>query len=139
MRNQGAAEVDPRRRVVLAVGDYVVGGLTGAATAAAVRLVVAPDLDMVLAILIGTGAGMIVHVAVGAAAAPLLGLFHVMVPGGLIGMYGGMLFAMRDVMQHAPGPLGNALMVGAVFGAVVTGGVRLYDRVLRDPGVGGYG
>ncbi len=123
--------VQRQREVVFAVGDYLAGGLTGAVTAAAVRAVVSPGLDMVLAMLIGTAAGMIVHLAIGLLAAPLLGLFHFMVPGGLIAMYGGMLFAMRDVMQAHPGSLGRAIVVGIVFGAVVTAGVRLYDRALR--------
>jgi hypothetical protein len=76
---------------------------------------------------------MVVHLAVGAALSPLLGLFHVMVPGGLIGMYGGMLFAMRDTMQAHPGSLGRAAVVGALFGLVITAAVHLYDRVVRGP------
>jgi hypothetical protein len=125
-----------QHRILFAVGDYVAGGLTGAATAAAVRGVVSPDLDMVLAMLIGTAVGMAVHLAIGVALSPLLGLFHCMVPGGLIGMYGGMLFAMRDVMQPHRGGLGRAIMVGIVFGAAVTAGVRLYDRALRATSAG---
>jgi hypothetical protein len=112
------------------VGDYLAGALTGAVTAASVRAVVSPELDMVLAMLIGMAAGTVVHLLIGVAVSPLLGMFQSMVPGGLIGMYGGMLFAMRDAMQH-PGSLGRAILVGIVFGAVVTAGVRLYDRALR--------
>lgn len=122
-----------RGQVLLAAGDYLAGGLTGAATAAAVRAVVSPHLDMVLAMLIGMAAGTIVHLAVGLLAAPFLGLFHSMVPAGLIGMYGGMFFAMRDTMQHPRGSSARALLVGFVFGVVVTAGVRLYDRALRAP------
>jgi len=55
-------------------------------------------------------------------------MFHVMVPGAVIGMYGGMLFAMRDVMQQ--GSTGQAIEVGVAFGLLVTAGVRLYDRAL---------
>jgi hypothetical protein len=121
----------PSPEVLFAIGDYLAGGLTGAATAAAIRAVVNPDLDMVMAMLIGMGAGMVVHLALGLAMSPLLGLFHCMVPGGLIGMYGGMLFAMRDTMQHHPGSLGAAIVVGTVFGVVVAATVRLYDRALR--------
>ena len=121
------------RQVFFAVGDYLAGGLTGAATAVAVRAVVSPDLDMVLAMLIGIAVGTVVHLAVGLVASPLLGLFHAMVPGGLIGMYGGMLFAMRDTMQAHRGSLGRAAVVGVVFGAAVTAGVRLYHRALRPP------
>jgi hypothetical protein len=118
---------------MFAVGDYLTGALTGAATAAAVRAVVSPGLDMVLAMLIGTAAGMIIHLAIGLLVSPLLGLFHCMIPGGLTGMYGGMLFAMRDAMQHHPGSLGRVILVGIVFGAVVTASVRLYDRALQEP------
>ena len=120
-----------KRQVWFAAGDYLAGGLTGATTAAAVRAVVSPELDMVLAMLIGMAAGMVVHLAIGLLTSPLLGLFHCMIPGGLIGMYGGMLFAMRDVMQEHSGSLGRAVVVGILFGAVMTAGVRLYDRALR--------
>ena len=119
------------REILFAAGDYLGGGLTGAVTAIAVRAVVSPDLDMVLAMLVGTVAGMAVHLAIGLLTAPFLGLFHCMVPGGLIGMYGGMLFAMRDVMQAHRGSLAHAVVVGIVFGIAVTAGVRLYDRALR--------
>jgi hypothetical protein len=106
-------------QILFAAGDYLVGGLVGAATAAAVRAVVSRDLDMVLAMLIGTAVGMAVHLAIGLAVAPFLGLFHCMVPSGLIGMYGGMLFAMRDAMQHHRGSLEQSVLVGLIFGAVV--------------------
>jgi hypothetical protein len=124
---------DPHSTQLLAAGDYVSGGAVGALTAIAVRAVVGPDWDMVLAMLVGMGIGMLVHLAVGALLAPMLGMFHVMVPGALIGMYGGMLFAMRDTMQHPWGSMGNAILVGFVFGLIVTGAIRLYDRALRGP------
>jgi hypothetical protein len=130
------ARRDRQQAVLFTIGDYLVGGLTGAATAIAVRALVSPALDMVLAMLIGMVAGTVVHLLIGLAVSPLLGLFHCMVPGGLIGMYGGMLFAMRDAMQHESGSLGGAVTVGIVFGAVVTAGVRLYDRSLRAPSGG---
>lgn len=120
-----------KREMWFAAGDYVAGGLTGATTALAVRAVVSPHLDMVLAMLIGTAAGTVVHLAIGLLTSPILGLFHCMIPGGLTGMYGGMLFAMRDAMQEHAGSVGHAVMVGVLFGAVVTAGVRLYDRALR--------
>jgi len=114
------------------LGDHAAGAAVGAATAAAVRGVVCHDTDMVVAMLLGMAIGMLVHLVVGVAVSPLLGAFHVMVPGSLIGMYGGMLFAMRDTMQHA-GSTSNAILVGVAFGVVVTAGVQLYDRALRAP------
>jgi hypothetical protein len=139
---EGDASLDRRHQMLFAVGDYLAGGLTGAVTAVAVRAVVSPDLDMVLAMLMGMAAGIVVHLALGLAMSPMLGLFHCMVPGGLIGMYGGMLFAMRDTMQPHPVSLGRAMVVGLVFGVVVTATIRLYDRALRaanSDGPGGVG
>jgi hypothetical protein len=118
---------------LFAIGDYCAGGFTGAAIAAAVRLTVSPDTDMVLAMLVGMAVGMSLQMALGLLFSPVLGAFHVMVPGSLIGMYGGMLFAMRDAMQHAPGTASHAIWVGVAFGVIVTAGVQLYDRVLRGP------
>ncbi len=113
------------------VGDHLAGAITGAATAVAVRVVVRPDLDMVLAMLAGMGLGMVVHAAFGVILSPLLGFFHLMVPGGVIGMYGGMFFAMRDTMQHAPGSLAAATLIGAIFGIAVVAAVQIYDRAIR--------
>ena len=115
-------------RILFAIGDYAAGGIGGAATAVAVRTVVGPGLDLALAMLVGMGIGMLAHLAISLLLSPLLGMFHVMVPGSLIGMYGGMLFAMRDAMQ--PASLDQAIGVGVVFGFIVTAGVRLYDRAL---------
>ncbi len=116
---------------LFSIGDYLAGGLTGALAAASVRVCVPADTDMVLAMLLGMAVGMAVHFLLLVLLAPVLGSFHVMVPGGLIGMYGGMLFAMRDTMQHPPSPLGQALGVGVVFGIVVVASVHLYDWALK--------
>jgi large-conductance mechanosensitive channel len=105
--------------------------LVGGATAAAVRAVVDPGADMALAMLVGMALGMVVHLPIALLLSPLLGPFHTMVPGSLIGMYGGMLFAMRDTMQHAPGGLSDAIVMGIAFGCIVTAGVQLYDRAVR--------
>src|SRR4029450_2568101 len=68
--------------------------------------------QMVPAMLIGMVAGTAIHVTIGVAMSPLLGMVHCMVPGGLIGMYGGMLFAMRDVMQPHAGSAGPRYSAG---------------------------
>lgn len=120
--------------LLFAVGDYVAGGVMGAVTAAAVHASIYPDLDLVLAMLLGMGIGMLTHLAIGLMLSPVLGLFHLMVPGSLIGMYGGMFFAMRDVMQGSS--LGQTVGIGAAFGLLVTAGVRFYDRALRGPALG---
>ncbi|MBI3782866.1 MAG: hypothetical protein HY270_05635 [Deltaproteobacteria bacterium] len=120
-------------RSLFAFGDLAHGALIGALTAASVHFVIAPSTDMALAMLLGMGLGMILHVAVGIVLTPLLGMFHVMVTGSLVGMYGGMLFAMRETMgSHAPS-LEHALATGAAFGGVVAAAVQLYDRMLREP------
>jgi hypothetical protein len=115
--------------LLFTVGDYAAGVLTGAVTAAVVRAIVWPGFDLALAMLLGIGIGTLAHLAVGALLSPLLGMFHVMVPGSLIGMYGGMLFAMRDAMQTVSSA--HAIGVGALFGIIVTATVWLYDRALR--------
>ncbi len=113
------------------LGDYAAGALVGGATAAAIRAVISPELDMVLAMLLGMGIGMLIHLVIAVVLSPLLGMFHVMVPASLIGMYGGMLFAMRDTMQHASRTTTDAILVGVGFGLVVTAAVQLYDRTLH--------
>lgn len=122
---------DDALNVAFSIGDYAAGGVTGIVVAFAVRAAVSPGADMVLAMLLGMAIGMIVHVAIAAALSPLLGFFHLMVPGSLIGMYGGMAFAMRDSMQHPAGSPGHTCWVGLVFGVAVVGLVRLYDRALQ--------
>ena len=114
--------------LMFALGDYAAGGATGAATALAVHAVIGPHVDLSLAMLLGMAVGMVVHVPIGLLFSPMLGMFHVMVPGTLIGMYGGMMFAMRDAMQH--GQAAHTVGVGVVFGVLVTAGVHLYDRTL---------
>lgn len=110
------------------VGDYLAGGLTGAAIALVVHCIVPNGFDLALAMVLGMGVGTVTHLVLGMLLSPLLGMFHVMVPGSLIGMYGGMLFAMRDAMQ--PASYAQALLVGATFGFVMTALVHVYDRAL---------
>lgn len=113
------------------IGDYLVGAAIGVVTAMVVRLVISPGLDMVIAMLAGTGIGVIVHAALGLILSPVLGLMETMVPGSLIGMYGGMLFGMRDSIGAGSKTLVAAAAVGALFGVVVVLGVKIYDRCLR--------
>lgn len=123
-----AQSVSRLHALLFAAGDYVAAGLMGTVTAAAVRLLINPGFDLALAMLLGAGIGTLVHLVIGALVSPLLGFFHVMVPASLIGMYGGMLFAMRDAMQ--PGSLGHAVAVGAAFGLIVMAIVQFYDYAL---------
>ena len=115
-------------RLLFSGGDYVAGSVIGVAVALAVHGVVRPGIDLALAMVLGVVLGTLTHLAVGLVLSPLLGMFHVMVPGSLIGMYGGMLFAMRDTMQ--PVPLAQALLVGMTFGFLMTALVHFYDRAL---------
>ena len=116
--------------LAFAFGDYVAGGMVGVLTAFAVHLLIGPMMDTVLAMLLGMALGMVVHLILGVLLMPLLGAFHTMIPGSLIGMYGGMMFAMRETMQH-PMSLRHDALVGVVFGLIVVGGVQLYDHALR--------
>jgi len=116
--------------MLFAIGDYLAGMLIGVATTLAVRILVAPGMDMIVAMLLGMAAGMVLHVVLGFVLAPLLGLFETMMPGAFIGMYGGMLFGMRDSMAAGSETLAPAVIVGAVFGAIVVAGVKIYGRVL---------
>jgi len=117
--------------MLFSIGDYLAGMLIGVATTFAVRAVVSPGMDMVLAMLIGMAAGTIVHLLLGLVLAPLVGMFETMMPASLIGMYGGMLFGMRDSMAAGSHTLTSAATVGAIFGAVVVLGVKVYDHILR--------
>ena len=113
------------------IGDYLVGAIIGVVTAGIVRAIVWPGMDMVIAMLLGGGLGMIVSLVLSFVLSPLLGIVETMVPGSLTGMYGGMLFAMRDSMAAGSRTLTAALAVGAAFGIVVTLAIKIYNRVLR--------
>ncbi len=117
--------------MLFSIADYLAGILVGVATTLVVRGVVWPGMDMVLAMLIGMVAGMIVHLLLGLILAPLVGMFETMMPASVIGMYGGMLFGMRDSMAAGSLTLASAAAVGAVFGAIVVLGIKVYDRILR--------
>lgn len=119
--------------MIFAIGDYLAGGLIGLATAFLVRILIAPGMDMVIAMLIGMALGMIVHLIIGFLLAPLLGMFETMMPGALTGMYGGMLFGMRDSMGAGSTTMTAGLLVGAGFGIAVTFAMKIYDRALRGP------
>jgi len=113
------------------IGDYLAGAVIGVTTALIVRAVIWPGMDMVIAMLIGGGIGMIVSLLIGFLLSPLLGMIETMVPGSLIGMYGGMLFAMRDSMDAGSRTTAAALVVGAIFGIVVTAAIKFYNHALR--------
>jgi hypothetical protein len=119
--------------ILFGAGDCAASAMVGGVTAALVRLAIGPDTDMVVGMLLGMGIGMVVHVVIAVCVTPVLGMFHAMVQTGLVGMYGGMLFAMRDTMVHNPGSLGRAVVIGAGFGLVVGLGVHLYDQALAAP------
>lgn len=113
------------------IGDYLAGMLMGVATALAVRAIVWPGMDMVIAMLVGMAVGMVLHLVVGFALAPLLGMFETMMPASVIGMYGGMFFGMRDSMAAGSTTHTAAAAVGALFGAVVVLSIKIYDRILH--------
>jgi hypothetical protein len=113
--------------MLFTIGDYLAGMLIGVGTALVVRALVWPGIDMV----IGMAVGMVLHLALGLLLSPILGMFETMMPGSLIGMYGGMLFAMRDSMAAGSATLGAAALVGAVFGAIVVLGLKIYDKAVR--------
>jgi hypothetical protein len=113
------------------IGDYGAGMLIGALTALGVRAVVWPGMDMVIAMLLGMAVGMVIHMVLGLLLSPLLGMFETMLPASVIGMYGGMLFGMRDSMAAGSPTLTAATIVGALFGALVVLGIKVYDRALR--------
>ena len=113
------------------LGDYLAGALTGMLTALVVRTIVGPQWDMVVAMLVGMAAGMLIHLTLLLLFIPLLGTFEVIMPSAVIGMYGGMLFGMRDSMQQSYVSLNTALVIGALFGLLVVLGIRWCDRQLR--------
>jgi hypothetical protein len=77
--------------MLFSIEDYVAGILIGVATTLAVRAVICPGMDMVIAMLIGMGIGTVVHLFVGLVLAPLVGMFETMGAG----------IADRDVRRHA--------------------------------------
>lgn len=117
--------------MLFTLGDFAAGMLVGAATALAVRGVVWPGMDMVLAMLLGTAIGIVIHLVLGLMLAPLLGMFETMMPASVIGMYGGMFFAMRDSMAAGSRTTRAAAVVGLFVGLVVVLGLKLYDAALR--------
>jgi large-conductance mechanosensitive channel len=117
--------------MLFSIGDYLAGMTVGAVTAFGVRMVVWAGMDMVVAMIVGMALGMVIHIVLGLIMAPLIGMFNAMIPASLIGMYGGMFFAMRDSMAAGSRTLAAAMVVGAIFGAIVVAGVKYYDRTLR--------
>jgi hypothetical protein len=113
------------------IGDYMAGILIGALTALGVRAVIWPGMDMVIAMLLGMGIGMAIHLVLGLLLSPLLGMFETMIPASVIGMYGGMLFGMRDSMAAGSPTLIATATVGALFGALVVLSIKVYNRALR--------
>ncbi len=111
------------------LGEYVAGVTTALATAVPMHALVDRDWDMVAAMLAGTVLGTVAHLVVLVLLGPLVGFFHVMAPGALVGMYGGMLFGMRDSMQAVS--WSRAVEVAVAVGILVVAAVQLYDRALR--------
>jgi hypothetical protein len=117
--------------MLFVTGDYLAGMSIGVTTALAVRAIVWPGMDMVIAMLLGMAVGMVIHLLLGLMLAPLLGLGETMIPAMVTGMYGGMLFGMRDSMAAGSRTLGSAVVVGALFGVLVVLGIKIYSRALR--------
>ncbi len=117
---------------VFAIGDYSVGALTGIAAAGAIGSMVDPGHSMFYAMAAGMAAGMAVHLLIGFAASPLLGVFHTMTPGSLIGMYGGMVIGMLAASGHAYFA-GSLTTAGAVTGLALVASIRLLDARMRGP------
>jgi hypothetical protein len=113
------------------IGDYAAGMLIGALTAAGVRAILWPGIDMVIAMLLGMALGMVIAMLLGFLLSPLLGMFYTMIPAMLIGMWGGMLFGMRDAMEANSSSLGSATAVGALFGTILVLAIKTYDRILQ--------
>ena len=118
-------------KAIFVLGDYLAGMAVGVGAALAVRGVVAPGMDLVIAMLLGTAVGVIVQLIIGFAFTPLLGMFQTMIPASMIGAYGGMLFAMRDAMGAGSRTLAAVAVVGGVFGLAVVAITKFYDLSLR--------
>jgi hypothetical protein len=112
------------------LGEYAAGVGTAVAAAVSIHALVDPGWDMVIPMLVGAVLGSAAHVVVLALLGPVVGMFHVMAPGALIGMYGGMLFAMRDSMQAVS--WSQSVAVAVAVGVLAVAGVQLYDRALRS-------
>ena len=117
------------RRWAFALGDYAAGLVLSIATAAAIHAMVRPGWDMVIAMLLGMGVGTGLHVLVALLFGPWVGMLPVMATGSLIGMYGGMLFGMRDSMQACS--WSHVVGVAALFGCFIVWVIRTYDQSLR--------
>jgi len=117
--------------MLFSIGDYLAGMTVGVVTALAVRMVVWPGMDMVIAMIVGMTLGMLIQIVLGLVMATLIGMFNAMMPASLIGMYGGMFFGMRDSMAAGSRTRHAAIVVGAIFGALVGAGIKYYDRTLR--------
>ena len=59
--------------MLFSIGDYLAGMLIGVATTLAVRSIVSPGMDMVLAMLIGMAVGTVVHLFWGSSLHPSWG------------------------------------------------------------------
>ena len=117
--------------MLFTIGDYLAGSILGIVTALVVRAITWPGMDMVLAMLLCSAIGMVIHFVLGLILAPLLGMFETMIPASVIGMYGGMFFGMRDSMAAGSRTTRAAALVGVVLGLVVVLSLKLYDRILR--------
>ena len=129
--------------MLFVIGDYLAGASIGVVTAAGIRALVWPGMDMVVAMLAGTLLGTAAHVVVLVLLGPLVGFFHVMAPGALVGMYGGMLFGMRDSMQAvtwsgvvavavAVGILGAGYAVGKIGSAALGAAAEKPELLIRS-------
>ena len=117
--------------MLFTIGDYLAGAVIGILTALAVRVMVSPGMDMVIAMMAGMAVGMVIHFVVGLMLGPFVGMFETMMPGSVIGMYGGMFFGMRDSMAAGSTSLTAAAIVGAGFGLFVVLGVKIYNSILH--------
>jgi hypothetical protein len=113
-----------------AAGDCLASVVVGVATATAIRHIVTPHWDMVLAMAAGMVIGTVIHLVVALLLTPLIGALEATVPAGLTGMYGGMYFAMRDAMHAEPAPVHQAAVIGAVLGLIAFVVVSLYHRAI---------
>lgn len=121
------------RPALLAMGDLVASTMIGAAIAAAIRLLPGAPPDLLVAMGGGMAIGMVVHFVTLPLMAPLLGMMHTMVIGGLTGMYGGMFLGMRAAMAVEIEPWARTIAAGAGFGLAVGFWLLAHDFALRRP------